>query len=92
MSPMAQSITAQLQRALHDLDEHRDANERAHLYSVLNEHMRSAAPILRVEELEAVQRGIAAFLERDTDDINPVARDHLVRAAEMVRKGEWRNG
>ena len=89
MSPLATSIISSLRRLIHEVDELKNPAERSAIYAALSEHTRSAEPMVWTQRLEM---GIAEFLERDTDDINPVARDHLVRAAEMVRKGEWRDG
>ena len=89
---MARSITALLQRALHDLDEHRSADERAAIYFELAGHIKSAQPLTWVMDIE---RRIGEWLEKEAergDVVGDYGGDWLRGAAEDIKAGKWREG
>jgi hypothetical protein len=80
------TLLLSLRSCFAELDDLKDANERAAIYGVVAEHLRSAEPMTWVAEMES---RIAAWLEQNADDAG-VGGPALMEAAELIRAGGWR--
>lgn len=74
---MTTNLLLSLRSCFAELDDLKDAELRASLYATVGEHLRSAAPLVWVAEMES---RIAAHLDEQK----------MTEAAAVVRGGKWR--